>query len=159
MDTRFFFKRVTHDTPQHNTTQHNNTTTTPHGDRDRDRQRQRKKTGTEREEKTEEETRQKKRREEKRQDEEREEAWPFLGGVVIFWFVCARDFSLLSSVQYDSSLISFSAPWPDNSFLLSAIFLCSYSFFSIFFFLIMQLQFQIFPNYLFMQLQFFFGRN
>ena len=30
------------------------------------------------------------------------------------------DFSLLNSVKYDSSLISFSAPWPVNSFLISA---------------------------------------
>ena len=73
--------------------------------------------------------------------------------------VCARDFSLLNSVKYNSFL-DFSAPWPVNSFfnICEFILLCSYSFhFFLNFFLLMQLQFQIFPNYLFMQLQFFFA--
>ena len=49
-------------------------------------------------------------------------AWPFF-----YWCsdfpvnsVCARDLSLLNSVKYDSSVISFSVPWPVNSFLISA---------------------------------------
>ena len=37
--------------------------------------------------------------------------------------VCARDLSLLNSVKYDSSLISFSAPLQVNSFLISANYL------------------------------------
>ena len=71
-------------------------------------------------------------------------------------FVCARDFSLLNSVKYDSFL-DFSAPWPVNSFFK----ICEFIFYAVTvfifceFFLLMQLQFQIFPNYLFMQLQFF----
>ena len=63
-------------TTQHNMTHHNNTTTTPHGDRDRetetdrDRERQRRKTGTGREEKMVEERQDK--RGEKREDEKEE---------------------------------------------------------------------------------------
>ena len=66
---------------------------------------------------------------------------------------------LLNRVKYDSSLISFSASWPVNSFLISAnylihavtvfnffriVSLCSYSF-------------EFVPNYLVMQVQFFFA--
>ena len=71
--------------------------------------------------------------------------------------VCARVPGLLHSVKYDSSLISFSAPWQFNSFLISA----NYFFYAVTvciffsFFLVMQLQFQNFQNYLVMQLQFF----
>ena len=39
---------------------------------------------------------------------------------VFFKPVNARVLSLLNSVKYDSSLISFSAPWQVNSFLISA---------------------------------------
>ena len=45
-------------------------------------------------------------------------AWPFFVDGVLF-----RCFSLLNSVKYDCSLISFSASWPVNSFLLSANYL------------------------------------
>ena len=72
------------------------------------------------------ETRQEKRRQKKTREDKRREtihfqcvgAWPFFVGVVIFLInsVCARDLSLLNSVKYDSSLISFSAPWQVNSF-------------------------------------------
>ena len=56
---------------------------------------------------------------------------------------CARVFSLLNSVTYDCSLIlSVSASWPVNSFKILRLI---YS---------MQLQFSIFVNYLFKQLQF-----
>ena len=70
--------------------------------------------------------------------------------------VKARVLSLLNSVKYDSSLISFSAPWPINSFLISA----NYLFYAVtvFIFLVMELQFQFF-NDLVMQLQVFFCRN
>ena len=47
-----------------------------------------------------------------------------------------RVFSLLNSVKYDSSLISFSASWQVNSFLLSANYLfyavTAFNFFKIF---------------------------
>ena len=74
--------------------------------------------------------------------------------------VCARDLSLLNSVKYDSSLISFSAPWQVKSFLNLRFIDSMQLQFSVFFFffeffLVMQLQFQNFPNYLVMQLQFF----
>ena len=75
--------------------------------------------------------------------------------------VKARFLSLLNSVKYDSSLISFSAPWQVNSFfnICDFFILCSYSFFfEKKFSLVMQLQFRNFPNYLFMQLQ-FLSRN
>ena len=40
--------------------------------------------------------------------------------------VCARDLSLLNSVKYDCSLISFSASWPVKSFLLKNEFFVSF---------------------------------
>ena len=100
------FQRVTHHT-------HHNTTTTPHRDRHRERDIERR--GDEREE-------------DKRIEERREKihfqcggAGPFLVGVVKYLenSVCARDLSFLNSVKYDSSLFSFSVPWPVNSFLIS----------------------------------------
>ena len=69
-----------HNTAQHNTTQHNTTRPQHHTEIDRDRQRQtetdrdRKKTGTEREEKTEEERQDKRREDKRRQDKTREES-------------------------------------------------------------------------------------
>ena len=104
---------------------------------DRDRQRQRKKTGTEREEKTEED-RQDKRREDKkktRQDKRREKihfqcggARPFFVDVVLCLVhpVNARFLSLVNSVKYDSSLISFQCPLAGQQFLIicELIFLC-----------------------------------
>ena len=104
VDTRVF-QRVTHHPPhrthttpqhktQHTTTHHNNTTTTPHGDRDRQRQteteRQRKKTETGR---------------------QCGGAWLFLvdGVLCLVHPVNARVLSLVNSVKYDCSLISFSA--------------------------------------------------
>ena len=106
------FQRVTrthHDNNDTHKTQHDNTTATPHRDRDRD---------TEREEKTEED------RQDKRREEVHFAVWwcmAFFLLVVIFWLVpfCARHLSLLNSVKHDSSLISFSAPWQVNSFLIS----------------------------------------
>ena len=131
----------THHTPH--TPQHNNTTTTPHGDRDRDRrQRQRKKTGTEREEK--------RRRKRRRQDKRRKKihfqcggAWPVFVEVVLFLVnsVCARDLSLLNTVKNDCSVISFSAYLGRSTlfFLKKKICelfnLCSYSFLFYFIFL------------------------
>ena len=47
-------------------------------------------------------------------------AWPFFIDGVLF-LVCARDFSLLNSVKYDCSLISFSAFWPVNSYLIYTV--------------------------------------
>ena len=146
------FQRVTHHTPQHKT-QHNTTTRPPHRtetetetDRDRERRQGQR------------EKRRRKRRDKTRQDKRREKihfqcggAWPFFVDGVLFLVnsVCARDFSLLNSVKYDSSLISFSAFWQVNSlFKICELFLlCSYSFQFCFYFLIflvMQLQFQIF---------------
>ena len=115
-------------------------------------------TDTERETETrrEEETKEKK-TEKTRQQEERTEkihfqcggAWPLLVGVVIF---CS---TMSSTIHF-----RFQCPLANQQFLniCELIFLCSYSFHFYFeyFFLLMQLQFQIFPNYFFMQLQFFF---
>ena len=104
----------THTTPQHKTqhttTHHNNTTTAPHDSRERQRQRE---TETDRE------------REEKRREKIHFQcggAWPFFvhGVLCLVKPVNARFLSLLNSVKYDSSLISFSAPWQVNSFLISA---------------------------------------
>ena len=49
-------------------------------------------------------------------------AWPFSvdGVLCLVKPVNARVLSLLNSVKCDSSLISFSAPWQVNSFLISA---------------------------------------
>ena len=71
--------------------------------------------------------------------------------------VCARFLSLLNSIKYDSSLISV----PLGQLTVFEYLRINFSmqlqfFFFELFFLLMQLQFQIFPNYLFMQLQFFF---
>ena len=72
--------------------------------------------------------------------------------------VCARFLSLLNSIKYDSSLISV----PLGQLTVFEYLRINFSiqlqfFFFELFFLLMQLQFQIFPNYLFMQLQFFFS--
>ena len=66
--------------------------------------------------------------------------------------------SLPNSVKHDSSLISFSASWPVNNFLISANYLLhAVTVFNFYFlnYLLMQLQFQNFPNYLVMQLHFY----
>ena len=75
--------RATHHTTQNtHHTNHAHQHATTHGDRDRDRQRQRKKTGTEREEKTEEERQDKRREDKRRQDKTREER-RFIFSVVV----------------------------------------------------------------------------
>ena len=84
-----------------------------------------------REREREEETKEKKTREEKR-GERREKlhfqcggAWPFLVDVVLCLVhpVNDRVLSLLNRVKYECSLISFSASWLVNSFLVSANYL------------------------------------
>ena len=99
----------THTTPQHKTqhttTHHNNTTTTPHDNRDRERDRDRQ--------------RPREKRKEKREDSFSVWwSWPFFvhGVLCLVKPVNVRFFSLLNSVKYDSSLISFSAPWQVNGF-------------------------------------------
>ena len=86
-----------HTTPHKTHTHHTNHAhqhATTHGNRDRDRQR--KKTGTEREEKTEEERQDKRREDKRRQDKTREERrfifsvvvhGRFFTGVLIFWLI------------------------------------------------------------------------
>ena len=110
VDTRVF-QRVTHHTPyttpqhktQHTTTHHNNSTTTPHDNRDRE-------TETDRDRERD--------RDRQKQREKSGGAWPFFvhGVLCLVKPVNARFLSLLNSVKYDSSLISFSAPWQVNSF-------------------------------------------
>ena len=152
------FQRVTHHThhtPHHKPPQqHDHHTTQRQTQRERDIERR----GDEREEDERIEERREKR------EERREKIFFQCGGAWPFCWcsdfpvnsVCARDFSLLKSVKYDSFL-DLSALWPVTSFfnICELIFLCSYSFHFFDFFLLMRLQFQIFPNYLFMQLQFF----
>ena len=141
--TRTCFNTYTTQTTHHTTTQD----TTPHGDRQRQTE-----TDTEGEEETKEKTTRQEQREEREEWREREihfqcgGAWPFFDWCSDFLVnsVCARDLSLLNSVKYDSSAISFSVLCPVNSFskFLRIIFLCSVSvifFFEIF--LLMQLQF------------------
>ena len=135
--------RTTH-TTHHTTTHHNNTTTTPHRDRHRERDIERR--GDEREED---------KRIEERRREKREDPFSVWWCVAVFCWcsdfpvnsVCARDLSLLNSVKYNSFL-DFSAPWPVNSFLISAnfFFLCSYSFhfFFEFFFCLCSYSFKFF---------------
>ena len=108
MDTRASHTRT------HAQTHHNNTSTTPHGDRDRDRERQRE---TDKEDR--EKDRQRERRREKRED-----------SISVWWCMAVfcwcsdflvnsvndRVFSLLNRVKYDCSFISFSASRPVNSF-------------------------------------------
>ena len=104
---------TTHTTTTDTTTHHNNTTTTPHGHRHRERQRQGDK-------------RRRKRRRQENRGEMREihfqcgGAWPFFVGEVICLVTPFNDrfLSLPNSVKYDSSLTSFSASWPVNSFFL-----------------------------------------
>ena len=93
------FLSVSHDTPQHNTTQQHDHNTTR-----RQRQRQ---TETDRDRERREDGRGETRQEKRRQKKTRQ----------------ARDLSLPNSVKYDSSLIFFSAPWQVNSFLISANYL------------------------------------
>ena len=124
-----------HTTPRHKT-QHQTET-----DRDRDRGRR----GDERED-------DKTRAERREKSGEREihfqcgGAWPFFYWCCDFPVnsVCARDLSLLNSVKYDSSVISFSVLCPVNSFskFLRIIFSmqCQCHFFFLIF-LLMQLQF------------------
>ena len=94
--------------------------------------------------------------------ETEEEDWPFFVDGVLFLVtpVCVRDLCLLNSVKNDCSLILSVHLGLSTVFLISAnylfyavtvfifwiIYLCSYSF-------------EFFPNYLVMQLQFFFCRN
>ena len=144
MDTLVFHGATQH-TPQHNTTtrpQHH--TETEKEDRDRER------------------------REDGRGETRQEKREDLFCIVVVHGFfcwcsdflvnsVCARDFSLVNSVKYDSSLISFGAPWQVKH-ICELFVLCSYIlqfFFFFLIFLVMQLQFRNFPNYLIMQLQFF----
>ena len=111
-----------HNIPQHTTTTRQQHLTTAETDRDRERDRKR----------------QREKRREKR-GERREKihfqcggAWPFFvhGVLCLVKPVNARFLSLLNSVKYDSSLISFSAPWQVNSFfnICELMILCSYSF-------------------------------
>ena len=137
------------DKTQHTTTHHNNTTTTPHENRERE---------------TEKEDGDRKRRE--KREERREKihfqcggAWRFFvhGVLCLIKPVNDRVFSLLSRVKYDCSLISFSASWPVNSFFyISAIYLFyAVTVFIFCDFLVVQLQFHFFLNYLVMHLHFF----
>ena len=126
-----------HDTPKHTTATRQQQHTETETCRDRERERE-----TEKED-----------REDKTTEERREPihfqcggAWPFFVDGVLFLVnpVCARDVCLLNSVKYDSSLISFSASWQVNSFLISA----NYLFYAVTVFN------YYFLNYLLMQLQF-----
>ena len=138
VDTRGFFSvsHTTHHTAHHtaHTTtttqpQHNHTETETETDRDRQRQTETEKEDRDRERREDGrgETRQEKRRQKKtRHDKRREKihfqcggAWPFfcLCSDFLVNSVCVRDLSLLNSVKYESSLISFSAPWQVNSFI------------------------------------------
>ena len=114
-------------------------------------------TETETEKEDREKKQRKRRRKRIRPDKRREKihfqcggAWPFFVDGVLFLVnpVCARDLCLLSSVKYDSSLISFSASWPVNSFFnfCELIILCSYSFQSYFLNYLLVLQFRIFSK-------------
>ena len=61
--------------------------------------------------------------------------------------VNARFLSLLNSVKYDSSLVSFSAPWQVNSFLIPANYLfCAFTVYIYIYILVMQSQFQKFEE-------------
>ena len=75
-------------------------------------------------------------------------AWPFFVDGVLFLVnpVCARDLCLLNSVKYDSSLISFSASWQVNNFLISAnyLFYAGTVFIFVFFFCLCSYSFKIF---------------
>ena len=133
---------------QHNTTtrpQHHTETET---ETDRDRQRQ-----TE----TEKEDRDRERREDGRGETRQEKREDSFCSVVVHglfcWCsdflvspICARDLSLLNSVKYDAFLISVHLGRSTVFYYLRINFS-------------MQLQFRNFPNYLVMQLQFFFCRN
>ena len=72
--------------------------------------------------------------------------------------VCARDFSLLNRVKFDCSLISFSASWQVNSFLISANYLyyavAVFNFFELFTYAVTVSKKN--QHYLVVQLQFFF---
>ena len=111
------FFSVSHTTHQ-NATQHNTTTRPQHHtetETETDRDRERTTGDREREEKTE---------EERTRQEKREDSFSVWWCMAVFCWcsdflvnsVCARDLSLLNSVKYDSSLISFSAPWQVNIF-------------------------------------------
>ena len=109
-------------TPRHNT--RHNRTTTPHGERERDRDRDRE------------------RREDEREDDKTREERRFIFSVVVHGpfsvdgVLCLVNpsmtglLSLLISVKYDSSLISFGASWQGNSFFYfcEIISLCSFQF-------------------------------
>ena len=143
---------------QHNIIHNTTSYTTSHGDTDRERRR--KMAERERREDGRGETRQDNRRPKKTGQHERRErrqminfqcggAWPFLfdGVLCLIHPVNDRVFSLLNRVNYSCSLISFSALWLFNSFLISANYLFyAVAVFKIFFyfFLVMQLQF---PNF------------
>ena len=146
-------------TTQHNTTQHNTTQQHDHNttrrqrqrqtetDRDRERrQGQREKRRRKRRDKTREE----KTKEDKTGQEKREDSFSVWWCMAVFCWcsdflvnpICARDLCLLNSVKYDSSLISFSAPWQVISFLISTNYLFyAVKVFSLF---VMQIQFQFF---------------
>ena len=135
MDTWGFHGATQH--TQHHNTRHNTT----RRQTETETERQRKKTETEGEEGTKEKKTRQEQREERRVKREKIHfqcggAWPFsVDGVLgLVHPVNARFLSLLNSVKYDSSLISFSAPWQVNNFFYLRII---YS---------MQLQFSFFKN-------------
>ena len=100
------FQRVTRTHHDHNDTQHNTT--------QRQRQTETEKEDRDREEKTEQE------RQDKRREKIHFAVWwcmAFFVGVVIFWLVPFAHETWASQVRFN---LDFSAPWPVNSFLLSA---------------------------------------
>ena len=131
------FQRVTH------TTHHSNTTTTPHRDRHRERQRQREKR-----------RRKRRRQENRRQDKRREKihfqcggAWPFFIDGVLCLVKPVNAHSLACQTVSSTIHLSFLSANLGRSTVFNfceLFILCSYSFH----FLVMQLQFRNFPNYL-----------
>ena len=163
---RWFFQCVAHLT--HTTTTNNTTTTTTHTThqktqhhtrhRQRETEKDRERRQRERREDERGETRQNRRQKKTRQHEREERrqkinfqcggACPLLvdGVLCLVHPVNHRVFSLLHRFKYDCSLISFSASWLVNSFLISA----NYFFYAVtsfnYIFLVMQLQFLNFPK-------------
>ena len=150
------FFSVSHHTPHtphrhtHHNTRHNTTRRQTEKERDRERD-----TETEGEEGTKEKKTRQEQREERRVKREkihfqRGGAWPLLvdGVLGLVHPVKARFLHLLNRVKYDSSLISFSAPWQVNSFeFLRIIYSMQLQFsFKKKKLLVMQLQFEIFQN-------------
>ena len=161
-------QKTQHNTTWHTTTHHNTLqqkNTTHHTETETERDRDRRQRETEKEDRNR-ERRGDEREEDKTREERREKihfqcggAWPFSvdGVLCLVKPVNARVLSLLNSVKYDSSLISFSAPWQVNFFKCLRI-VYFYAVTVFIFLLVMQLQFQNFQNYLVMQLQFFFPK-